>query len=77
MTYEAFTMPPCRAPLPCRQNALRVDMAVGGSTNTVLHLLAIASQLGIESPLELFDKLSRETPHICDMDPAGPYTVKI
>lgn len=64
MTYEAF------------ENAIQVDMALGGSTNTVLHLPAIASQLGIEVSLELFDKLSRETPHLCDMDPAGPYTVK-
>lgn len=58
------------------ENAIRVDMALGGSTNTVLHLPAIASQLGIELPLELFDRLSRETPHLCNMDPAGPYTVK-
>ncbi|MEM3090744.1 MAG: dihydroxy-acid dehydratase [Candidatus Bathyarchaeia archaeon] len=64
MTYEAF------------ENAIRVDMALGGSTNTVLHLPAIASRLGIELPLELFDRLGRETPHLCDMDPAGPYTVK-
>jgi dihydroxy-acid dehydratase len=64
MVYEAF------------ENAIRVDMALGGSTNTVLHLPAIASQAGIELPLELFDKLGRETPHLCDMDPAGPYTVK-
>jgi dihydroxy-acid dehydratase len=64
MVYEAF------------ENAIKVDMALGGSTNTVLHLPAIASQLGIELPLELFDKLSRETPHLCDMDPAGPHTVK-
>jgi dihydroxy-acid dehydratase len=58
------------------ENAVRADMALGGSTNTVLHLPAIASRLGIELPLELLDKLSKETPHICDMDPAGPYTVK-
>jgi dihydroxy-acid dehydratase len=64
MVYEAF------------ENAIRVDMALGGSTNTVLHLPAIASQHGIELPLELFDKLGRDTPHLCDMDPAGPYTVK-
>jgi len=64
MVYEAFG------------NAIRVDMALGGSTNTVLHIPAIASQLGIELPLELFDKLSRETPHVCDMDPGGPYTMK-
>ena len=58
------------------ENAIRVDMALGGSTNTVLHLPAIASQLGIKISLEMLDKISRETPHICDMDPAGPYTVK-
>jgi len=64
MVYEAF------------ENAIRLDMALGGSTNTVLHLPAIASQLEIELPLELLDRLSRETPHLCNMDPAGPYTVK-
>ncbi len=64
MVYEAF------------RNAIRVDMALGGSTNTVLHLPAIAAQLEIELPLELLDRLSRETPHLCNMDPAGPYTVK-
>ncbi|MFX1475310.1 MAG: dihydroxy-acid dehydratase [Promethearchaeota archaeon] len=64
MVYEAF------------ENAIRVDLALGGSTNTVLHLPAIAAQLGIELPLELLDELSRKTPHLCDMDPAGPYTLK-
>ncbi len=64
LVYEAF------------ENAIRVDMALGGSTNTVLHLPAIASQLETELPLELFDRLSQETPHLCNMDPAGPYTVK-
>ncbi len=64
MTYEAF------------ENAIRVDMALGGSTNTVLHLPAIAAQVGIEIPLDLFDRLSRETPHLCNMDPSGPYTVQ-
>ncbi|MHA1603164.1 MAG: dihydroxy-acid dehydratase [Candidatus Freyarchaeota archaeon] len=64
MTYEAF------------ENAIRVDMALGGSTNTVLHLPAIASQVGVDIPLELFDRISRETPHLCNMDPSGPYTVQ-
>ncbi len=58
------------------ENAIILDMALGGSTNTVLHLSAIASQLDMELDLELFDRLSRETPHICDMDPGGQYTVK-
>lgn len=57
------------------ENAVRLDMALGGSTNTILHLPAIASQLDIQLPLELFDHMSRDTPHICNMDPSGPYTV--
>ncbi len=53
------------------ENAIRVDMALGGSTNTVLHIPAIAHDAGIELPLELFDELSRTTPHIADMLPGG------
>ena len=55
------------------QNAVRVDMAIGGSTNTALHLPAIAKELGIDLPLETFDKLARETPNICHIRPSGPY----
>ena len=55
------------------ENAIRVDLAMGGSTNTVLHLTAIAHSAGIELPLELFDRLSRETPHITSIRPAGEY----
>jgi len=55
------------------ENAIRVDMALGGSTNTVLHLAAIAKETGIELPLELFDKLSRSTPHISSILPSGKY----
>jgi len=54
-------------------NAILVDMALGGSTNTVLHLLAIAHECGIELPIELFDKISRETPHIVSIEPAGDH----
>jgi len=53
------------------ENAIRVDMALGGSTNTVLHIPAIAHDAGIGLPLELFDELSRTTPHIADMLPGG------
>jgi dihydroxy-acid dehydratase len=53
------------------ENAIMVDLALGGSTNTVLHIPAIAHDTGIELPLELFDGLSRKIPHICDMLPAG------
>ncbi|MBI5287243.1 MAG: dihydroxy-acid dehydratase, partial [Deltaproteobacteria bacterium] len=53
------------------ENAIRLDMALGGSTNTVLHLLAIANDCGVELPLEVFDKISRETPHIASIEPVG------
>ncbi|HYA11669.1 MAG TPA: dihydroxy-acid dehydratase, partial [Thermodesulfovibrionales bacterium] len=53
------------------ENAIMVDLALGGSTNTVLHIPAIANDAGIELPLELFDELSKKVPHICDMLPAG------
>ncbi len=56
-------------------NAITVDMALGGSTNTVLHLKAVADECGIDLPLELFDDISKETPHLCNMAPAGPYKI--
>ncbi|MDP3786359.1 MAG: dihydroxy-acid dehydratase [Candidatus Omnitrophota bacterium] len=55
------------------ENAIRVDMALGGSTNTVLHLTAIANEAGIKLPLNLFDKISKDTPHISDILPSGKY----
>jgi len=64
MTREAF------------DNAVMVDMAIGGSTNTALHLPAIASELGIELPLSRFDDLARKTPNICHIRPSGPYVME-
>jgi dihydroxy-acid dehydratase len=55
------------------ENAIMVDLALGGSTNTVLHIPAIAYDANIDLPLEVFDKLSRKIPHICDMLPSGRY----
>lgn len=55
------------------ENAIRMDMALGGSTNTVLHLPAIANEVGIKLALELFDKISKETPHICNIRPGGEH----
>ena len=52
-------------------NAIRLDMALGGSTNAVLHLTAIANEAGIDLPLELFDKISKETPHLTSIRPSG------
>jgi dihydroxy-acid dehydratase len=54
-------------------NAVRVDMAIGGSTNTVLHLPAIAAEFEIDLELDVFDKISRETPHLVSLRPSGPY----
>ncbi len=57
-------------------NAIIVDSALGGSTNAVLHLTAIANEAGIDLELERFDELSRKTPHLCDMTPGGQYTME-
>ena len=57
------------------ENAITVDMLIGGSTNTVLHLKAIAREAGIRLSLETFDEISRRTPHIVSIDPASEYTV--
>ncbi|MCS7114690.1 MAG: dihydroxy-acid dehydratase [Nitrososphaerota archaeon] len=58
------------------ENAIIVDMALGGSTNTVLHLSAIAREANFPLPLSLFDEISRRVPHLCDMIPGGPYAVE-
>ncbi len=55
------------------ENAIRVDLALGGSSNTVLHLLAIAHEAGVELPLELFDILAKDTPQLASMNPAGEH----
>ena len=55
------------------ENAIRVDMALGGSTNTVLHIPAIAHDAKVHLPLELFDRISSDTPHIADMLPGGEH----
>jgi len=61
------------AKLPSIINAITLDMALGGSTNSVLHLMAIACEGGMEVPLDLFDEVSRKTPHICDLKPSGRF----
>jgi len=58
------------------ENAIMVDMALGGSTNTVLHVTAIANEAEVDLPLSLFDKLSKRVPHLCSMIPSGPYDMK-
>jgi len=53
------------------ENGIAVDMALGGSTNTVLHIPAIANEAGVDLPLERFDEISRRTPHLTNFRPAG------
>ena len=57
-------------------NAITVDMAMGGSTNTALHIPAIAKELGIEISLDMFDSIARKTPNICHVLPAGNYAME-
>ncbi len=57
------------------ENALKVDLAIGGSLNTVLHLPALAHELGMKVDYSDFDRLSREIPHLTNVEPAGPYSV--
>lgn len=54
------------------RNAVTADMALGCSTNTVLHLLAIAREAGVELSLRTFDEISQKVPNLCHLAPAGP-----
>jgi dihydroxy-acid dehydratase len=63
MTYEAF------------ENAIMMANAIGGSTNAVLHLLAIAREAGVKLNLSDFEKIRKRTPHIADMRPGGMYVM--
>jgi len=55
------------------ENAITVDMAFGGSTNTSLHLPAIAREAGIDLSLQTFNEISEKTPHLCSLSPDGPH----
>ncbi len=55
------------------ENALAVDMALGCSTNTVLHLTAIAAEAGVAIDLDRINRISEKTPHLCSLSPAGPH----
>ena len=58
---------------PAFENAIAVTMAIGGSTNAVLHLLAIANEAGVELELEDFNRIGARVPHLADMKPHGSY----
>ena len=55
------------------ENAIVVDMALGGSSNTVLHLMSIAHEAGVDLDLATFDKISKSVPHITNIEPAGKH----
>jgi dihydroxy-acid dehydratase len=57
-------------------NAFIVDMALGGSTNSVLHLIAIAHEAGVDFPLTTVNQISQRTPHLCQLRPSGDYHVE-
>lgn len=63
LTYEAF------------ENAIVVANAIGGSTNAVLHLLALSREIGVKLTLDDFERIRRKTPHIADMRPGGTYVM--
>jgi dihydroxy-acid dehydratase len=58
------------------ENAIALDMALGGSTNTTLHLPAIAKEAGVRLPLSRFDEVGRKVPHLCSMIPSGVYALE-
>ncbi len=58
------------------ENAMAVDMALGCSTNTVLHVPAIASEAGVDLPLDAFNEVSARTPHIASLIPGGPHSMQ-
>src|SRR3712207_9185188 len=64
MTFEAF------------ENAIMMANAIGGSTNAVLHLLAIAREVGVQLKLSDFERIRKRTPHIADMRPGGTYIMR-
>src|SRR5438046_8996469 len=57
-------------------NAIRADMAIGGSTNAIIHLVAIAGRAGVPLPLRRFDELSRTTPLLVNLKPSGKYLME-
>ena len=57
-------------------NAFALDMAMGGSTNTVLHTLAIANEIGVTYPLERLNEISNRVPHICKVAPASDFHIE-
>jgi L-arabonate dehydrase len=58
------------------ENGITVDMAIGGSTNAIIHFLAFAGRLGMDLPMSLFDEISRRTPFLANVRPSGKYLME-
>src|SRR6476661_8854134 len=58
------------------ENAITVDMAIGGSTNAIIHLIAMAGRAGVKLPLDRFDEISHRTPVIANLRPSGEYLME-
>jgi dihydroxy-acid dehydratase len=58
------------------ENAITVDMAIGGSSNTILHLLALANEANVPLSLDDFDRIGKRTPRLCSIQPSGPYFIE-
>jgi dihydroxy-acid dehydratase len=73
---DASVLPRGIATLEAFENAMTLDIAMGGSTNTVLHLLAIAREAGVEFTMKDIDRLSRKVPNVCKVAPSSDYHVE-
>jgi dihydroxy-acid dehydratase len=73
---DASVLPRSIATKQAFENAMALDIAMGGSTNTVLHILAIAHEAGVDFSMKDIDRLSRTVPNICKVAPAGHYHVE-
>ncbi|HUI25830.1 MAG TPA: dihydroxy-acid dehydratase [Candidatus Kryptonia bacterium] len=73
---DASVLPRSIATMAAFENAMMLDIAMGGSTNTVLHLLAIAHEAGVKFTMEDIDRLSRRVPNICKVAPSSSYHVE-
>ncbi len=73
---DASVLPRSVATLAAFENAMTLDIAMGGSTNTVLHLLAIAHEAGVDFTMNDIDRLSRQVPNICKVAPSSAYHVE-
>lgn len=75
MVWEDLRISKILSPL-AFENAITVDMAIGGSTNAIIHLIAMAGRAGIKLPLELFDEISQRTPVVANIRPSGEYLME-